>query len=218
MRAVPAGRPYQLLHVFREVREHLRPLAFRDAVDEAAQHRVSSEARLTRTGTGRGFQHGLERERRRRWRRAPERRTSVAADETGVEMRLDAFDPHDVQNRMLDHISFVRAPDVAVQERDVIRHHHVYVRHIELLHDRPERRADPIGENVVGHVRVRLPSGQAVEDAGRGRDRVAHVAGQPFRELPDGPPSGRVWRGDRGRTDDAGHHRASLNESFRHAT
>ena len=84
-----------------------------------------------------------------------------------MEMRFDAFDARDVQDSMLDHVCFVRALDVAVQERDVVRDHHVYVRQVELLQDRPERRADPIGEHVVGHVRVRLPSGQAVEDSRR---------------------------------------------------
>ena len=109
----------------------------------------------------------------------------------------------------------VLVADVAVQDRDVIFDHDVHVRDVEALLERTDAGADPVGEDVVAHVRIGLPTREPVQDPGGAPGRVAHVSCKATCELPGCPTDGCPVRGRRDGREDSGGQARGLQQAFR---
>jgi hypothetical protein len=80
-----------------------------------------------------------------------------------VEPGIDAGHTGNRGDRSIDLVDLSIRADVAVEERDVVVHHHMDVREIEALLEWAERRSDAIGENEVDDIGVRATPSQPVE-------------------------------------------------------
>jgi hypothetical protein len=69
----------------------------------------------------------------------------------------DAVDARDGSDGIPDLDDLIDGSDLTVQQHDVVLHHDVDMREVERADERTEFRTDPVGEDVVGDLRIRTP-------------------------------------------------------------
>ncbi len=180
---VPPWGHGQHLHVRGQMRGNVPALGRRQPLEERRQHgahrRLDGPRLATRPlrGVEQPPQHdGADRD------QFALGRPGVPADEPFVQHRHDPLDPGGLPDRILDGGGVGRGGDIAVQDDHVVADGHMYPWDVEPARDRAQPGTHPVGEDVIGDVRVGTAASEPVTEPSQPSSQVAEPTADP---LPD---------------------------------